>query len=173
MNEKRDIAGQFESVPERVALSGEGLADMSLPQFRTLVRTLTSMHIDVEPVGPSGERDEDMGEDTPIYFKHFAKHAEKEGIETPLPVRAWNAIWRGRYYNPGDHHPSRYPYGNRIRSLPEDIFIDEGIEVSALSLQGLARASEKKILLDIPNFGAGAEEFINGLIKSMQTEEES
>lgn len=40
----------FDAVPERVVLSGDGLRQMALSHFHTLVRTLTGMDIEVRPI---------------------------------------------------------------------------------------------------------------------------
>lgn len=85
-----DSVDNINAVPERIVVSGDGLRDMELSHFRTLVRTLGSMGLTVEGIDYAdpevAHNPEVETEDTPLYKSDFMRVANNNDFDKDMEL---------------------------------------------------------------------------------------
>jgi hypothetical protein len=140
---------RFEKVPASAVIHGEGLEGMPLPRFRTFVKTLRGMGIEIDPVDPEAE------EDVPIYFENFASQADEQGAPH-LAVRTWNALHRATWMGKRE--------GDRDGVFPWNLAIDK----NSLSYLALREAADNDVIGTIPGIGESCSKLVRGVVDSIE-----
>ncbi len=154
-----ETVDSFQCVPEHLILSGEGLHAMELEHFKTLVRNLTRMQIDVIELSPEAIVEmaaELKPKDVPLHEVDFQRAGETSGLIKAIAPKTWNFLvipWRR--YNEAKLRDTDVPgrlFDPRKFSLPswhQELCLND----NEISYNGLRAAFLSEVLDNVYGIG--------------------